>query len=194
MPPADPAAVEAALKRVREYHQFGVTARENVRMAAAARGVAVVKAEQARRFARAYDEAALDRLLAECREHRYPLGPSLAGRLVAVPAADRPGFEADMAAGGWTYAELEREIKSRFRLGVARPGGRKTRVGATPAAVLGTLGRECRRWEGLVSAVAAGSAALPADVRVALAGASGAVELLHKVVTAAVASAARAGD
>ncbi len=187
MPPDPDPAVEAAVARVVAYHQLGAAAAVHAAAAAAATGVTLVKVHQARRFARAYDAPALERLLALCREHHYPLQVSVANRLTGVPPDKRPGLELAMAEGRWSLSELNAGIRARVRGGVSRTGGRKPRVGATPAEILGTLGRECHTWARMTAVALAPGAGLPEGVADALTEAAAAVGRLQVAVAAAVA-------
>lgn len=163
--------LKSALDQVRRFHAAGRASLSDHpdRIAygrAASAGVDGFLGEmlsKARAFAderTGYTDVELERLLAACRAHGFPMGVSHVIKLISVTTPDgradrrrRLALQTAAIRERWSRRRLEEEIRQ--RLGVRRPlAGRRVRPPRDAGDALYRLSQFCGHWRRLVGAIA----------------------------------------
>jgi hypothetical protein len=149
--PDAPDEVASAVQILREYHAMGQRSleRDPSRLAV---GSELLRAS--RRFARAYGERDLERLIRRCERYRMALGRTYVDRFVTiVDNRERSSLEEEVIRGRWSRLVLDLEIRRRY--GRRRRAGRKPHVPADVPTALSDLFRVClriTRWGDMIQA------------------------------------------
>jgi hypothetical protein len=203
------ALVAAAVKTVRAFYELGRSlpvkdshrdgyGQGTVATEAEKHGLNPDTVRKARQFAdprSGYTAAEVNALCRTIRDVQADQDGAVFGRthlirLLSVPKEEREKVQQSAIEGGWSTAELEAHIATRF--GSRRDGGRKRRVPADVLGVLAQLERMCEGWRRWAEAVASDDDAhqrrgrkrveLPADLPASVAAATKAIADLHEAV------------
>jgi hypothetical protein len=148
--------VEAAIKKLREFHDIGHRSLKNL-PENRGYGSSLAKAEaqelgmnedtlrKARQFADLYPDDDLGELISLCRQHEFALTTTYIIQFVRVPVKhERCRLQEKVIAKHWKTTKLRRAITSRY--GPRRAGGRRPAIPDDKTGLLSQIEAMCDSW------------------------------------------------